>query len=120
MARKGSGRELSDAVREAVEHALQRTLGSAERTRGRAQEAVDELVGALDELVRGAEERIARSRHTVRGLIEAELPATREDAKRLAASLRRIERRLAAIERRLDELARDANARGGGSVEQPS
>jgi len=116
VARGSRPREISDAVREAVEQTLQRTLGSAERTRDRAQGAVDELVGIVDEFVRSAEQRISRGRRTVSGLIGAELPATRDDVRKLASALDRIERRLAAIERALKEAGMEVGAKASATA----
>ncbi len=116
MARRSTGpKELSDAVREAVERTLQATKGSAEQTRTRAQGAVDELADTVDDLVRGAEAGLERSRRAVRGAI----PATQDDVRDLRSELRAIVRRLDAIEERLPARRGGATAargrKGGGS-----
>ena len=90
-------RDISDALREAVERTVQATL----ETGGRAQGAVDELAGQVDDLRRGAEKNITRSGRSVRAAVEDRLPATQEDVKLLRSELRSIADRLEAIETRL-------------------
>jgi polyhydroxyalkanoate synthesis regulator phasin len=95
--RRGSPKEVSDAVREAVERTVQAGAGSAERGRDRAQGALDDVV----DRVRDAEASIAKSRRAVTGAVEDRLPATQGDMRELRAELRRIGRRLDAIEERI-------------------
>jgi hypothetical protein len=94
-------RELSDALREAVERTVEATLGSAERSRDAAQGALDDVVGTMDELRRGAEQRLARGRRAVAEAIDTRRPATYEDVRELRLELRAIGRRLSEIEERL-------------------
>jgi polyhydroxyalkanoate synthesis regulator phasin len=100
--RKNSPKEVSDAVREAVERTVQAGAGSAERGRDRAQGALDDVV----DRVREAEASIVKSRRAVTGAVEDKLPATQGDMRELRAELRRIGRRLDAIEGRLPARAR--------------
>lgn len=90
-------RDISEALRDAVERTVQATLD----TRTRAQGAVDELAGQVDDLRRGAEKNITRSGRSVRAAVGDRLPATQEDIKALRAELRSIADRLDAIETRL-------------------
>jgi uncharacterized membrane protein YccC len=87
-------KELSDALRDAVERTVETTLGSAGRSRDAAQDTVEDLR-------KGAEQRIARSRKAVAEAIDTRRPATYEDIRELKAELRAIGRRLDAIEERL-------------------
>ncbi len=87
-------KELSDALRDAVERTVETTLGSAGRSRDAAQDTVEDLR-------KGAEQRIARSRKAVAEAIDTRRPATYEDMRELKAELRAIGRRLDAIEERL-------------------
>jgi hypothetical protein len=102
--RRPTPTRLPDAVRDAVDQALQATREGAETTRTRAQDAVDELV-------KGAEAGAEAVRHRVRGAIEERRPATSDDMRELRAELRAIGRRLDAIEERLP--ARRASAKRG-------
>lgn len=99
--RSGNPKEISDALREAVERTVEATLGSAERSRETAQSALDDLAGSVEGIRKGAESRLARSRRSVAGAIEGRRPANYEDIRELKAELRRIGRRLDAIEERL-------------------
>jgi hypothetical protein len=81
--RRTNPKELSDAVRDAVERTVQATVGSAERTRD-----------TVDDLVKG-------SRKAVADALDERRPATHEDIRELQAELRAIGRRLDAIEERL-------------------
>jgi hypothetical protein len=90
-------RDISDALRDAVERTVEVTL----QTRDRAQGAVDELAGQVGGLTRGAEKNITRSGRSVRSAVEDRLPATQEDVKAIRAELRAIADRLEAIETRL-------------------
>ncbi len=90
-------RDISDALRDAVERTVQATLD----TRARAQGAVDELAGQVDDLRRGAEKNISRGGRSVRAAVEERLPATQEDIKAIRTELRTIADRLDAIETRL-------------------
>ena len=90
-------RDISDALRDAVERTVQATLV----TRARAQGAVDELAGQVDDLKRGAEKNITRGRRGVRAAVEDRLPPTQEDIKAIRSELRKIADRLEAIETRL-------------------
>jgi hypothetical protein len=102
MARRPTNpKELSDALREAVERTVETTLGSAGRSRDAAQGAVDDLAETVEDLRKGAEQRIARSRKAVAEAIDTRRPATYEDIRELKAELRSIARRLDAIEERL-------------------
>jgi hypothetical protein len=94
-------KELSDALRDAVERTVETTLGSAGRSRDAAQGAVDDLAETVEDLRKGAEQRIARSRKAVAEAIDTRRPATYEDIRDLQAELRSIGRRLDAIEKRL-------------------
>jgi polyhydroxyalkanoate synthesis regulator phasin len=95
--RRSTPKDVSDAVREAVERTVQAGAGSAERGRDRAQGALDDVV----DRVREAEASITKSRRAVAGAVEDRLPATQGDISELKAELRRIGRRLEAIEERL-------------------
>jgi polyhydroxyalkanoate synthesis regulator phasin len=95
--RRSSPKDLSDAVREAVERSVQAGAGSAERGRDRAQGALDDVV----DRVRDAGAEVTKSRRAVAGAVEDRLPATQGDMRELRAELRRIARRLDAIEERL-------------------
>src|SRR5437763_16423589 len=106
--RKTTPARLPDAVRDAVEQALQATRESAETTRTRAQDAVDELV-------RGAEASAEAVRDRVRGAIEERRPATSDDLRELRAELRAIGRRLDAIEERLPA-PRSTRKKGSGGA----
>jgi len=90
-------RDISDALREAVE----RTVQATGETRERAQGAASALSASVDELVKAAEKGLSRSGRSVRTAVEDRLPATQDDAKAIRAELRRIGRRLDAIEERL-------------------
>jgi polyhydroxyalkanoate synthesis regulator phasin len=81
--RRTNPKELSDAVRDAVDRTVQATVGSAERTRD-----------TVDDLVKG-------SRKAVADALDERRPATHEDIRELKAELRAIGRRLDAIEERL-------------------
>lgn len=94
-------KELSDALRDAVERTVETTLGSAGRSRDAAQGAVDDLAETVDDLRKGAEQRISRSRKAVAEAIDTRRPATYEDIREVKAELRAIGRRLDAIEERL-------------------
>jgi polyhydroxyalkanoate synthesis regulator phasin len=104
---KSPAQRLPEAVREAVEQAVQVTREQAKDTRGRAQEAVDDLV-------RGAEASAEAVRDRVRGALEERRPATSDDIRELQTELRAIGRRLDAIEERLPS-KRPAAKRSGGS-----
>ena len=108
--RRSSPKDVSDAVRDAVERTVQVTAGSAERSRDRAQGALDDVV----DRVRGAEASISKSRRAMAGAVEDRLPATHQDIRELKAELRRIGRRLDAIEERLPA-RRQTRPRSGGS-----
>jgi polyhydroxyalkanoate synthesis regulator phasin len=95
--RRSSPKDVSDAVRDAVERTVQAGAGSAERGRDRAQGALDDVV----DRVRDAEASISKSRRAVAGAVEDRLPATQADLRELKAELRKIGRRLDAIEERL-------------------
>jgi hypothetical protein len=88
--RRTTSKDLSDAVRDAVDRTVQATLGSAQQTRDRAQQAADELVDTVEDMFRGAEAGLARTR-----------PVTQNDLAELRGELRAIARRLDAIEDRL-------------------
>jgi hypothetical protein len=90
-------RDISDALRDAVERTVQATLV----TRARAQGAVDELAGQVDDLKRGAEKNITRGSRGVRAAVEDRLPPTQEDIRAIRSELRSIADRLEAIETRL-------------------
>jgi polyhydroxyalkanoate synthesis regulator phasin len=109
--RKGSPKEVSEAVREAVERTVQAGAGSAERGRDRAQGALDDVV----DRVRGAEASIVKGRRAVAGAMEDRLPATQGDMRELRAELRRIGRRLDAIEERLPARAQKRKPRSSAS-----
>jgi len=100
--RRTTPKELPDAVREAVERAVQATAGSADRGRARAQGALDELVDSVGDLRKEAEARISRGGRAV-------LPASQEDVRAIRTELRRIGRRLDAIEDRLPAAKRGAS-----------
>jgi hypothetical protein len=95
--RRSSPKEVSDALREAVERTVQAGAGSAERGRDRAQGALDDVV----DRVRDAGAGVTKSRRAVTGAVEERLPATQADIRELNAELRKIGRRLDAIEERL-------------------
>jgi polyhydroxyalkanoate synthesis regulator phasin len=95
--RRSSPKEVSDALRDAVERTVQAGAGSAERGRDRALGALDDVV----DRVRDAGAGVTKSRRAVTGAVEDRLPATQADIKELKAELRRIGRRLDAIEERL-------------------
>jgi polyhydroxyalkanoate synthesis regulator phasin len=84
-------RDISDALREAVDRTVQATVD----TRERAQDAVDDLV-------KGAE----RGGRNVRAAVEDRLPATQDDVKEIKSELRKIDRRLDEIEKRLPAKAK--------------
>ena len=112
--RSTTPKELSDALREAVERTVQ---ASAERGRGRAQGALDDMV----DRVRGAEASITRSRKAVAATIDDRLPASGDDVRELKAELRAIGRRLDAIEERLPQgrtrsAAKSSPTRSGSSA----
>lgn len=94
-------RDISEALREAVE----KTVRASVDTRERAQGAVDDIAEQVDGLVKGAEKNISRGGRSVRAAVEERLPATQDDLKAMRADLSRFEERLAAIERRLEASA---------------
>jgi predicted nucleic acid-binding Zn-ribbon protein len=104
---KSPAQRLPEAVREAVEQAIDATREQAKGTRGRAQEAVDDLV-------RGAEASAEAVRDRVLGALEERRPVTSDDIRELRAELRAIGRRLEAIEERLPA-KRPAAKRSGGA-----
>ena len=87
-------RDISEAVREAVD----RTVAATVEGRERAQGAVDELTETLEDVVKEAGENLKTGRKTVRQAVDRGLPATQEDVKALRAELRRVARRLDALE----------------------
>jgi polyhydroxyalkanoate synthesis regulator phasin len=87
-------RDISEAVREAVD----RTVAATVDTRERAQGAVDELAETLEEVVKEAGENLKTGRKTVREAVDRGLPATQDDVKALRAELRKLNRRLDALE----------------------
>lgn len=91
-------RDISDALREAVD----RTVAQAVETSGRAQGAVDDIAGTVDGLRRGAEQGLRSGRRNVRAAVEERLPATNDDLRELEHELRSLGDRLAVIERRLE------------------
>jgi polyhydroxyalkanoate synthesis regulator phasin len=95
--RRSSPKEVSEALREAVERTVQAGAGSAERGRDRAQGALDDVV----DRVRDAGAGVSKSRRAVTRGVEDRLPATQVDIRELKAELRKIGRRLDAIEERL-------------------
>jgi hypothetical protein len=95
--RRSSPKEVSDALREAVERTVQAGAGSAERQRDRAQGALDDVV----DRVRDAGAEVSKGRRAVTRGVEDRLPATQGDIRDLKTELRRIGRRLDAIEERL-------------------
>ncbi len=99
-------RDISDALREAVDRTVRATVD----TRERAQDAVDDLSGTMDELVRGAEKGIRTGRRSVSAVVVERLPATQEDVKAMHTELRAIVRRLDAIEDRLPTPAKKKSA----------
>jgi polyhydroxyalkanoate synthesis regulator phasin len=120
--RPAKPREVSEALRDAVERTVDATLGSADRGREAAQGALDDLAGTVDELRRGAEDRLSRSRRSVAEAIEGRRLATHDDIGELKAELRAIGRRLDAIEERLPAKRSRSGAKsaGGGSRKRSS
>ncbi len=98
-------RDISDALREAVERTVQATV----ETRDRAQGAASDLSSSVDDLLKGAEKGLTRRRHSVRAAVGERLPATQDDVKAMRAELRRIAQRLDAIEERLPAPRRTAS-----------
>lgn len=124
--RMAEPRDISEALREAVERTVQATV----ETGGRAQGAVDDLAGSVDDIVRGAEKGITARRRSVRAAVEVRLPATQEDVRELRTELRTIARRLEAIENSLGDkpakprrkaaaTRKTATKRKGGAAAKP-
>lgn len=108
-------RDISEALREAVERTVQATV----ETGGRAQGAVDDLAGSVDDIVRGAEKGISARRRSVRAAVEDRLPATQEDVRELRTELRTIARRLEAIENSLAGEPPKRTSRAGRGAAKP-
>ena len=104
-------KEMSEAVREAVDRTVQATIGSAQLTRGRAQDAVDELVRTAGSSAGAVRERVV-------GVYEDRRPVANEDLDEIRAELRKISTRLGAIERRLDDRGGKKPASGGGGAKR--